>query len=150
MQLRERAVHAPVPAGPVAYRRRLRAGGPLAALVIPGLALLAAVLIWRLYPCTGLDCVKSGAGGWALAALALPTALVAGMPFEAGTLRYTLMLISSGAVWGGLGYLAARRATRSPVASWRDWWREYLWMLGGVWAGVVVALLVLARQVNAL
>ena len=40
-----------------------------------------------------------------------------------------------------IGAIAARRATRVPVASWRDFWREYLWLATGVWLGVVVALI---------
>jgi len=65
-----------VPAGPVAYRRRLRTFGPFMALVPPGAALAVAALVWRFYPCSGTSCVSSGAAGWLLAAMALPTSLV--------------------------------------------------------------------------
>jgi len=41
---------------------------------------------------------------------------------------------------GIVGVIAARRATRIPAASWRDYWREYMWLAVGVWLGVVVAL----------
>jgi hypothetical protein len=34
------------------------------------------------------------------------------------------------------------------VADWRDWWREYVWYLGGVWAGVLAALAILAYVVQ--
>jgi len=71
-----------------------------------------------------------------------------GMPWEAGSLRYVVMGVTSALVWMGLGYLAARRATRSPVADWRDWWREYVWYLLGVWAGVLAALGLLAYVVQ--
>ena len=43
-----------------------------------------------------------------------------------------------------LGTVAARRATRRPVATWRDFWREYFWLAGGVWLGVIVALVLVA------
>ena len=137
-----------VPAGPVAYRRRLRTIGPFMALVPPAVALLAAGLVWRFAECSGETCVTSGAAGWLLAAMALPTSLVVGMPWEAGNTRYVVMGVTSALVWMGLGYLAARRATRSPVADWRDWWREYAWYLLGVWAGVLAALAVLAYVVQ--
>jgi hypothetical protein len=137
-----------VPAGPVAYRRRLRTTGAFMALVAPGIALAVAALVWRFYPCSGTSCVSSGAAGWLLAAMALPTSLVVGMPWEAGSVRYTVMGVTSALVWMGLGYAAARRATHSPVADWRDWWREYAWYLLGVWAGVGVALAVLAYVVE--
>src|SRR5262249_39357264 len=116
-----------VPGGPVAYRRRLRTTGAFMALIPPGVALAVAALVWRFYPCSGTSCVSSGAAGWLLAAMALPTSLVVGMPWEAGSVRYTVMGVTSALVWMGLGYAAARRATRSPVADWRDWWREYAW-----------------------
>jgi hypothetical protein len=124
MRLSEEAVA--VPAGPLAYRRRLRQLGPLMALLPPGVALL----------CAGL------------AALALPTSLVVGMPWEGSAARYLVMAASSVALWMLLGWMAARRATRSPVADWRDWWREFVWPLVGVWAGVLGALALLAYVVE--
>jgi hypothetical protein len=137
-----------VRAGPLHYRRRIRTLGPFVALVPPAVALGIALLVWRLYPCSGTACVSSGAAGWLLAALALPTSLVVGMPWEGGTSRYALMVITSAALWVVLGWLAARRATQSPVASWRDWWREYAWFLVGVWAGVLAALGILVYVVQ--
>jgi hypothetical protein len=137
-----------VPAGPIAYRRRLRSAGPFMALAPPFVALVAAAALWRFTDCSGESCVTSGAAGWLLAAMALPTSLVVGMPWEAGSLRYVVMGVTSALVWMGLGYLAARRATRSPVADWWDWWREYVWYLLGVWAGVLAALGLLAYVVQ--
>ena len=40
-----------------------------------------------------------------------------------------------------MGYLAARTATRNPVATWSDYWRAYRWLLLGVWVGVAAALI---------
>jgi hypothetical protein len=137
-----------VPAGPVAYRRRVRLLGPVVALLPPGMALLSAALLWRLYPCSGTSCVSSGAAGWILAVMALPTSLVVGMPWEGSAGRYAVMTITSVVLWMALGWMAARRATRSPVADWRDWWREYAWPLVGVWAGVLGALVLLAYVVE--
>jgi hypothetical protein len=137
-----------VPGGPVAYRHQIRTFGPFMALVPPGVALISAALLWRLYPCSGTSCVSSGAAGWVLAALALPTSLVVGMPWEGGGSRYALMGVTSALIWITLGWIAAKRATRSPVASWRDWWREYAWLLLGVWAGVLAALAILAYVVQ--
>ena len=54
---------------------------------------------------------------------------------------YLGAVVGSAVLWMVLGATAARRATRLPVASWRDFWREYLWLAVGVWLGVVVALI---------
>ena len=98
-----------VPAGPIAYRRRLRSVGPFMALAPPFVALVAAASLWRFTDCSGESCVTSGAAGWLLAAMALPTSLVVGMPWEAGSVRYVVTGVTSALVWMGLGYLAARR-----------------------------------------
>jgi hypothetical protein len=133
-----------VPAGPVAYRRRLRMGGPLLGLLLPALAVAAALLLWQIAPDAGSVRLVSGGAGWLLAALGLPTAIFLGIPFKGGSGRYLAAAASSAVVWFVLGAVAARRATRSPVASWRDWWREYLWLVAGVWFGVIVGLIALA------
>lgn len=137
-----------VPEGPLAYRRRLRSLGPLLGLAIPVAALVVAVAAWRLAPDDARPQLVFGAIGWLLAALALPTGVVVGLPFAGGAIRYALAVATSVALWLTLGAVAARRATRSPVATWRDWWREYLWLLAGVWLGVVVGLAGLAFVVT--
>lgn len=122
------------------YRRRLRILGPMMALVIPAVAFAGAYVLWRLVPCHSGTCLQTRAPAWLLAALAVPTALLGGVPFEGGMPRYAVIGVTSLVTWVLLGWLAARRATRTAVASWRDWWREYTWILAGVWLGVVIAL----------
>ena len=122
------------------YRRRLRFLGPLVALIIPAVAFAGAYVLWRLVPCHSGVCLQTRAPAWLLAALAVPTALLGGVPFEGGLPRYAVIGATSVVVWVLLGWLAARRATKSAVASWRDWWREYTWLMFGVWTGVVIAL----------
>jgi hypothetical protein len=53
---------------------------------------------------------------------------------------YLGAIVGSALLWMIVGAISARRATRLPVASWRDYWREYVWLAAGVWLGVVVAL----------
>jgi hypothetical protein len=137
------APYPPVPQGPVAYRRRIRRYGPLVGLVIPTVMLAAAVVVWRIWPCTGSACVKSAETGWVLAGLAVPTALLVGFPLESGPVRLTLAGVGAAALWFGIGMWAARRSARSPVAGWREWWSEYLWLLVPVWGGTLVALAIM-------
>jgi hypothetical protein len=124
----------PVPEGPVVYRRRLRRFGPLAGLSVPLVALgVGAVLLnW------GGSAVR-GFGGFLLTAMSAPTLLLLGVPVDGGTPRYAIAAMTSTVLWLGVGAWAAARATRVPAASWRDWWREYLWLLVPIWLGATVA-----------
>ena len=131
---------APVPLGPLAYRQRLRRLGPLAALIAPLVATALAVAVWRFWPCTGAQCTMRAVVGWSLASLAVPTALLAGVPFNGGTTRYAIVAASSVAVWLLIGLLAGRRATRVPASNWRDFRREYLWLAVPLWLGVITGL----------
>ena len=45
-------------------------------------------------------------------------------------------------LWLLVGYLAARRATRNPMASWADFWRNYWWLAAGIWVGATAALVI--------
>jgi hypothetical protein len=45
-------------------------------------------------------------------------------------------------LWLVVGYLAARRATRNPMASWSDYWRNYWWLAVGIWIGATAALVI--------
>lgn len=124
----------PVRHGPKAYRRRVRQRGPLAGLLLPALIGLVGLLLLR-----NNTQAWRGIGGFLLAVVAAPVLLVTGAPLAAGQ-SYTLALFGSSVLWVVLGTVAARIATRTPVATWRDFWREYLWLAGGVWLGVVLSL----------
>ncbi len=82
-----------------------------------------------------------GVLSFVLAILAAPVLLVAGVPLSTGTQVWVVSLAGSAVLWLLVSVVAARRATASPVASWRDFWREYFWLAGGVWLGVVGALI---------
>jgi hypothetical protein len=133
----------PVPRGPVACRRRVRRYGPLAGLVLPALVFVAAVIVWRIWPCAGSACVKSAETGWVLASLAVPTALLVGFPLEGGTVRLALAGVGALALWLGVGAWAAHRCARYPIAGWREWTREYLWLLVPIWGGTLAALAIM-------
>ncbi len=88
-----------------------------------------------------------GSGGFLLTALAAPTMLLLGIPVSGGTARYLLAAATSVLFWLGVGAWSARRATRSVVASWRDWWVEFAWLAVPVWVGATVAFAVAYRRV---
>jgi len=81
-----------------------------------------------------------GIAGFLTAVFAAPGLLVAGAPLRSGSRVYLGSVAGSAVMWMLVGVIAARRATRVPAASWRDYWREYAWLAVGVWLGVVVAL----------
>jgi hypothetical protein len=88
----------------------------------------------------GHTSLTRGVGGFVAAILAAPGLLVAGVPLRSGSGVYFWSVVGSAALWMIVGTISARRATRHPAASWRDFWREYTWLALGVWLGVVVAL----------
>ena len=63
--------------------------------------------------------------------VAAPGLLVAGAPL-ADESNYPLAVVASAPLWLLIGLVASRRATRSPMATWREYWREYAWMFAGV------------------
>jgi hypothetical protein len=130
----------PVPGGPLAYRRRLRRWGAAMGLVVPGAAMALALGLYHLSPCDGVACVENQ-GSWVLAAMALPTALLWGIPLKTGAGRYLAAAVTSAAVWALLGHLAGRRASRRSLPMWRTWWGEFAWFMGAVWVGVLLGLL---------
>jgi hypothetical protein len=139
----------PVPRGPVAFRKRLQRMGALAGVLIPGLVLAAAVVVWRAWPCEGSACWTKGKAGFVLAEFAAPTLLAVGYPLESSPTRLLVAGITSAILWLAVGAWATTRALRSPIATWRDWWREYLVLLVAVWIGVIGALFVVRTTTNA-
>ncbi len=128
--------------GPRWYRTRIRVWGPLLGLVIPGL--LGAIAYGSLQLS---DASWSGPVGLIGGYYAAPTLLAVGAPFGDREL-YPLAVIASGLLWMAVGFLAARRATRNPMATFADYWRHYLWMLAGIWFGVSVALAVATVRIG--
>jgi hypothetical protein len=128
-------IHDPVPLGPRAYRTKLRGSGPIVALVPPGLLGAFSLLLLR-----GHTSLVRGIAGFLTAVFAAPGLLVAGAPLRSGRAVYLGAVAGSAVLWMVVGAIAARRATRLPAASWRDYWREYVWLAAGVWLGVVLAL----------
>ena len=82
----------------------------------------------------------SGLIGLACGVIAAPALLVVGAPF-ADDARYPLAVAASGVLWMLIGFVAARRATRSPMATWREFWREYTWLATGISLGAIGALI---------
>ena len=132
-----------VPGGPRAFRYRIRRFGPLVAL-LPG-ALLGVVSYLLLHDNTA---TSRGVAGFAAAMLGGPVLMAFGVPLASGSGRLALGALVSAVLWLVVGLVAARRATRSPVATWRNFWREYIWLAAGIWAGVIVALVVVELSVG--
>jgi len=107
---------------------------------VPAAAMVLALALYRLSPCDGVACVENQSS-WGLAAMALPTALLWGIPLQTGAGRYAAAAVTSAIVWALLGHLAGVRASRRSLATWRTWWGEYVWFMLAVWAGVVMGLL---------
>lgn len=125
----------PVRKGPRAYRRQIRSLGPLVALLPPAVLGATSLLLLR----NNTSTVR-GVLGFLAAVLAAPGLLVAGAPMKGGTGLYLAAAAGSGVLWLLIGIAATARATRTPVATWGDFWKEYLWLAGAVWLGVVGAL----------
>ena len=119
------------------------------ALVVPALLLgLTAVARMTLSCEAGVVCNSRVATNWVLPGLALPTAILWGIPLRGGSDRYLGVLASSVVLWALLGVWASRRATRRPIATWRSWFREYVFLLMGVWLGVIAGLVALGAIVG--
>ena len=73
--------------------------------------------------------------------------LVAGAPFGDES-TYPLAILASIPLWLLLGFVAAWRATRRPIASWGDYTRELLYLTVAVAVGVSIALVVSAQIVG--
>lgn len=125
----------PVRKGPRAYRRQIRSLGPLLALLPPAALGATALVLLRDNTST-----MRGVLGFLFAVLAAPGLLVGGAPMKGGAGFYMAAAVGSGLLWLLIGVAATARATRRPVATWGDYWKEYLWLAGAVWLGVIGAL----------
>jgi len=133
---------APVVGGPRWYRTRLLVGGPFAALVPPAvLGLIALTVLWagsgRMSALIGLVAGVTAAPG--LLAIGAPIA-------EQST--YPTAIIASAVFWAVLGLVAAWRATRRPVATWRDFWGAYLWLAAAVVLGAAIGIVIAAARLG--
>lgn len=92
------------------------------------------------------DTAWSGAIGLIGGVCAAPALLAAGAPFGERD-QYPLAVAASALIWLLVGFLASRRATRNPMATWRDYWRHYAWMCAGIWCGAGAALAIAAWSI---
>lgn len=104
--------------------------------LVPPLAL--GLLAWAALS-VGSDRWSSAFGLFA-GVVAAPGLLVAGAPFGDDS-TYPLAAAASALLWLAVGWLAARRATRSPMADWNDFGRELAWLSAGVAVGATAALI---------
>ena len=70
----------------------------------------------------------TGLLGFVLVIAACPLLVAFGIPLTVSVGSVALGVLLSFASWFGLAQWAAHRATRAPIADWRDWWRM-LWPL---------------------
>jgi hypothetical protein len=132
----------PLIAGPRWYRTRIRVLGPLLGLM--PMAVLGAIGWGSLRLGDGRT---SGMVGLVGGVSAAPGLLIAGAPF-ADNATYPRAVVLSAPLWLLLGLLASRRATRSTIASWRDYWREMTLLSIAVILGAIVALIVAAASLT--
>jgi hypothetical protein len=136
------SVSLPLIEGPRWYRNRIRIWGPLLGLLVPGIVGAVAYLALR-----WSDAAWSGAVGLIGGVFAAPGLLAVGAPFGERGL-YPVAILGSVVLWLFVGFLASRRATRTPIAMWDDYWRHFAWMCGGVWLGCSLALGIAALVIS--
>ncbi len=122
--------------GPRWFRTQIRRRGPFLALIVPAIVGVGAALILRIF-----DTAWSGGVGLIGAVCAAPTLLVAGAPFSDRGL-YPIAILAAVPLWMVVGWMAARRATRNPMASWADFGRHLAMLTLGVWVGSIVAMVI--------
>jgi hypothetical protein len=114
--------HVAVPGGVIAYRTELRRKGGIYALgasaVVAALGGILLLLPGRI----------TGVAGFALIIAACPLLVAFGVPITTGLSTVVIGVALSLGMWFGLGQWAAHRATKRPVADWRDWW-SVMWPL---------------------
>ncbi|MGA1170321.1 MAG: hypothetical protein ACO3V2_07960 [Ilumatobacteraceae bacterium] len=111
-----------VPGGVVAYRSELRRKGGVFAVAGAGIiAALGGVLML-------LPGRVTGVLGFALIVAACPLLVAFGVPITSSVGTIAIGVALSLVSWLVLGQWAAYRATKRPVADWRDW-RSVMWPL---------------------
>lgn len=124
----------------VAQPGRIRLLGPVAVLALPGALLVLAALAYVAYPCDGASCVRPTLASYFLVLLAVPTALLVGLPWFIHPLNVALAAGTSLMLWVFLGRWASRRATEDVDATWGSYAAELALVLVGIWGGIVVGL----------
>lgn len=104
------------------------------ALIVPTIVGIVAFGSLRLF-----DTAWSGAVGLVGGVLAAPVLLIVGAPFGDRDL-YPIAVAASAPVWLIVGWIAAVRATRNPMASWTDYWKHLAPLTIGIWTGACVAM----------
>ena len=122
----------PVAGGPRWYRGRILVAGPFAALAPP--AVIGVLSLFALLLGGGRQSAVVGLMGTVISA---PGLLLVGAPI-ADSGAYPMAILLSALFWAVVGFIAAWRATRRPIAGWRDFWREYLflWLATAIGAGI--------------
>ena len=115
---------------------RIRILGPLVALVVPLALFLIAMLVLAAWPCSGRGCIEPSLGAWVLVLFALPTALMAGVPWFLNPVNVSIAVVTSLALWMVLGGIAGRRVADEPDAGWGTFAGELLMLTIGVLGGV--------------
>lgn len=120
--------------GPRWYRSRIRRLGPLFGVLPMALVGAVAWVALRLG-----DGRTSGMLGLVAGVTAAPGLLVAGAPFSDSD-GYPVAVLASVPLWIALGFVASRRATRSPIATWGAYTRELVLLTIAVAIGAGAAL----------
>lgn len=126
----------PIVEGPRWYRQQIRARGPWVALIPPVLIGTAAAVMLA-----SIESRFTGFIGLIAALTSAPTLLVAGAPYGSSA-AYPIAVAAAVPFWLVIGIIVSRRATRSPMATWSSYWREYAWVGAGVAGGALIALLI--------
>ncbi|MEY2974288.1 MAG: hypothetical protein RIR49_708 [Actinomycetota bacterium] len=105
------------------------------------LGLVAVVVLWA-----GSGRV-SALIGLVAGVTAAPGLLAIGAPIAEQS-TYPAAIFGSMVFWAALGLVAAWRATRRPVASWRDFWAAYLWLAAAVVLGAALGIAIAAARLG--
>ena len=133
---------APVIGGPRWYRTRLLLGWPVVAVMPP--AVLVGIALMVLWLGSGR---LSALIGLLAGVTAAPGLLAVGAPIAEQS-TYPTAIAASVVFWAVLGLIAAWRATRRPVASWRDFWAAYVWLALAVVLGAGIGIVVAAARLG--